>query len=167
MVYLMQVLIEGTYRGGGKPWNMAACAAVFISKSGTHHPWTFRLPPSPPPSQQRAEITSVVLALELALQRYQDLHSNPDIRVAIYTASRYVIGCLTNWSAKWASNGWVNAAGKPVANLDLIQRALSLDNKLSQLGFVEYVLVPRQEVEAPGALTNRLLDESPDLSKCV
>ena len=63
-------------------------------------------------TNQRAELTAIVRALEIA-PRHRD--------VTIYTDSRYAIDCVTNWYKNWVRNDWQNAKGKPVENKDLIQ----------------------------------------------
>ncbi len=41
-------------------------------------------------------------------------------KVVIYSDSAYLTNCyLQEWYVKWQSNGWQNANGKPVANVDL------------------------------------------------
>ncbi len=42
--------------------------------------------------------------------------------VDLFTDSKYVMQGLTEWLAKWKSNGWKTAARKPVKNIDLWQQ---------------------------------------------
>lgn len=63
-------------------------------------------------TNQRAELTAVARALD-----HIPIHRD----ACIVTDSNYAIKCLTLWSRKWATNGWRNAAGKPVENKDLIE----------------------------------------------
>ncbi|RYP47536.1 hypothetical protein DL768_006413 [Monosporascus sp. mg162] len=111
------------------------------------------------PTNQRAEITAIILALEWALEKYQELDSDPYLVVKIHSDSRYAIGCMTQWIYKWANNGWVNSSGYDVANRDLIQRASELDDEVKELGEVEYIWIPREENTTADELCNEALDE--------
>jgi ribonuclease HI len=42
-------------------------------------------------------------------------------------------------------NGWISIAGNPIANQDLIEEASDLNERLEDLGTVEYIYVPREE----------------------
>lgn len=69
------------------------------------------------------------------------------LRCPIHSDSRYAIGCMNQWIYKWCRNAWVNAAGLEVANRDSIQFASDLDDRVKELGDVEYVWVLREENE--------------------
>lgn len=159
MVYTMEIYVDGGCRGNGQPGSIGAAAAVFKLRSGQQTAWTRILPDYPPPTNQRAEITAIILALEQALQRYAELRSNPWLDVKIYSDSRYAIGCMTAWIYKWSKNGWINAAGKSVANQDLIQEASHLDDKLKEEGSVEYIWIPREENQEADRCCNQVMDE--------
>ena len=45
-------------------------------------------------------MTAIIIALEQALEKYHDLDGTPRIDVKIYTDSKYVIGCMTDWIYK-------------------------------------------------------------------
>ncbi|TVY13489.1 Ribonuclease H [Lachnellula arida] len=132
MVFVMRIYVDGGCRGNGKPGSIGAASAVFKYRAGRKRAWTTDLPESPLPTNQRAEITAIILALEQALLKYGRIQSNPRqgiprLDVKIYSDSKYAIGCMTEWISKWRDNGWKNAAGKPVANRDLIMMASGLD----------------------------------------
>lgn len=99
------------------------------------------------------------MALEWALEKYDELDSYPDLDVRIHTDSRYAVGCMDNWIYKWVRNGWVNSAGNEVANRDLIEEASDLDDKVKDLGAVRYIWVPRSENEDADRHCNEELDE--------
>jgi len=159
MVYTMEIYVDGGCRGNGQPGSIGAAAAVFKFRSGGHTAWTKRLPLYPTPTNQRAEITAIILALEQALEKYAELHSNPWLDVKIHSDSKYAIGCMTDWIYKWSRNGWINAAGNEVANRDLIQEASDLDDRLREEGSVEYIWIPRAENEDADRYCNDLMDE--------
>lgn len=49
-------------------------------------------------------------------------------RVHIHTDSTYVMKGITEWMARWKTNGWKNSAKKPVKNIDLWQQLDSVLN---------------------------------------
>lgn len=159
MVYTMEIYVDGGCRGNGQPGSIGAAAAVFKLRSGKHQAWTKSLPQYPPPTNQRAEITAIILALEQALEKLAELRTNPWLDVKIYSDSRYAIGCMTDWVYKWSRNGWINAAGNEVANRDLIQEASDLDDRLKEEGTVEYIWIPREENQDADRCCNQALDE--------
>ena len=63
-------------------------------------------------TNNRMEITAAIKALE-ALKRPAE--------VDIYTDSNYLRGGITIWIKTWKRNGWLTAARKPVANVELWQ----------------------------------------------
>jgi ribonuclease HI len=66
-------------------------------------------------TNNRMELTAAAEALE-ALTR-------PCV-VALHTDSEYVRNGVTRWSTGWVRRNWRNAAGDPVANMDLWRRVL-------------------------------------------
>jgi len=69
----------------------------------------------PATTNNRMELTAAAAALE-ALTR--------PCRVILHTDSEYVRNGVTRWSAGWVRRNWRNAAGDPVANMDLWRRLL-------------------------------------------
>jgi ribonuclease HI len=117
------------------------------------------LPSYPAPTNQSAEITAIIIALEEALDRFSRLRYTPRLNVRIHSNSKYAIGCMTEWIHKWLKNGWRNAAGKAVAYRDLIEEALELEERLIESDKVKYVWVPRAENLDADAECNRVMDE--------
>ena len=66
-------------------------------------------------TNNRMELTAACAALE-ALTR--------PCRVALHTDSEYVRNGITRWHTGWVRRNWRNAAGDPVANMDLWRRLL-------------------------------------------
>jgi len=66
-------------------------------------------------TNNRMELTAAAAALE-ALTR--------PCRVVLHTDSEYVKNGITRWHTGWVRKGWRNAAGDPVANMDLWRRLL-------------------------------------------
>ena len=69
----------------------------------------------PVTTNNRMELTAAAAALE-ALKR--------PCRVVLHTDSEYLRNGVTRWSSGWVRRNWRNAAGDPVANMDLWQRVL-------------------------------------------
>ncbi len=74
-------------------------------------------------TNNRMELTAVICALEAA-------HAAGCV-IEIFTDSTYVIRGITEWASGWEKRGWLSAAGKPVANVDLWQVLLSLTHRQS------------------------------------
>jgi ribonuclease HI len=51
---------------------------------------------------------------------------NRRCRVRVFTDSEYLKNGITRWHKGWVRKNWRNAAGDPVANMDLWQRILEL-----------------------------------------
>ena len=66
-------------------------------------------------TNNRMELTAAAMALE-ALKR--------PCRVVLHTDSEYLRNGITRWHTGWVRKGWRNAAGDPVANMDLWRRIL-------------------------------------------
>ena len=159
MGYIMKFYTDGGCRGNGRSGATGAAAAVLEKKFGGTTWWTRSLPGYPTPTNQRAEITGIILALEKALDRYESLDTRPYLQLTICTDSKYAIGCMTEWIYKWTENGWTNTRGCEVVNRDLIEKASRLDDKAASLGSVRYEWVPRGENEQADHLCNKDLDE--------
>ena len=66
-------------------------------------------------TNNRMELTAAAMALE-ALKR--------PCRIVLHTDSEYLRNGITRWHTGWVRKGWRNAAGDPVANMDLWRRIL-------------------------------------------
>jgi ribonuclease HI len=66
-------------------------------------------------TNNRMELTAAAEALE-TLKR--------PCRVELHTDSEYLRNGITRWHTGWVRKGWKNAAGDPVANMDLWRRIL-------------------------------------------
>jgi ribonuclease HI len=159
MGYNMEIYVDGGCRGNGQPGAIGAAAAVSKGKFGGETAYTSVLPRYPTPTNQRAEITAIILALKVALNKYDELDTNPRLYIKIYSDSKYAIGCMTEWIHKWCRNGWINSAGNEVANKELIQEASGLDDKVKELGDVKYIWIPREQNEDDDRYCNQALDD--------
>lgn len=155
----MRIYTDGGCRGNGQPGAIGAASAVRMNKWRKWKSRTISLPSDPPPTNQRAEITAIILGLEVALERSRQLNHSPRLNVRIHSDSKYAIGCMTEWIYKWAGNGWINCIGNPVANQDLLKRASDLDDRLREMGRVKYVWIPREKNDIADGLCNKNMDE--------
>ncbi|KAF2436602.1 ribonuclease H-like protein [Tothia fuscella] len=159
MVYSMRIYVDGACRHNGKPWAKGVSACVIKNRNSGYKGWTRLLPLNPRPTNQRTEIDAIILALEQALQRYEELNGYPSLDVLIHSDSRYAVNCMEDWVYKWSSNGWLNTRGEEVVNRDIIQKASGLDDELKELGSVSYVWIPREENGEADGLCNERLDK--------
>ncbi len=70
----------------------------------------------PDTTNNRMELTAALSALE-ALKR--------PCTVVLHTDSEYLRNGVTRWHQGWVRRNWRNAAGDPVANMDLWRRLLA------------------------------------------
>ncbi|KAB8264139.1 ribonuclease H-like domain-containing protein [Aspergillus pseudonomiae] len=154
----MEIYTDSSCRGNGQPGAIGAAAAVLKNGNGEYNTKTESLPPHPPPTKLRAEITAIILALKLALERYDELATRPQLKVTIYSDSTYAFGCMTKCIHKWADNGWTNAASGDVVNRDLLEEAFDLDKRLKEVGEVEYVWSLREKDQLADRLCNENME---------
>ncbi|KAJ7800298.1 ribonuclease H-like domain-containing protein [Mycena olivaceomarginata] len=160
MPYQIDVWTDGACRGNGEPGAVAGAGAWFSRPMQGSTGWSRPLPQDPVPTNQRAELAGVVLALELAVQRREQLDFDPFFILTIHTDSRYAIGCLCDWIEKWKYNGWCNARGLPVANRDLIEEASDMIDGIKNGGRVDFVWVPREQNVEADRLANEACDKA-------
>ena len=78
MLCITEMYVDGGCRRNGYSKAIGAAACVIHMKAGRTKTWTRAIPPDENPTNQRAEITAIVLALEQALAKYDRLHSAPN-----------------------------------------------------------------------------------------
>ena len=161
MPYLMKVYVDGACRGNGQHGARGAAAAVHKQRYNSRH-YSELLPNQPRPTNQRAELRAIIMALELAQRRYESLSGYPKLKLRIFSDSKYAINCMTEWQLKWRDNGWINAAGLEVVNRDLIEQACDLEDDLVQgcNASIKYRWIPREDNAAADQLCNQALDDS-------
>ena len=161
MVYKMVMYVDGGCRGNGHPGAFGACACVRVRRWGRNETFTERLPAwqQPVPTNQRAELYAIILALKQAINERQELDNGPYMQVTIYTDSKYAYGCMTEWYRKWESNGFINSLGYEVTNRDLIERALDLERDIRDHGNVCWEWIPRVDNQTADEAVNDEMDE--------
>lgn len=160
MVYIVRIYVDGGCRRNGQSDAIGAAAVVVKSKrGGIIDSYGSCLPDYPHPTNQRAEITAIIHALQKVIDIDGSLRTNPWLDVKIYSDSKYAVSCMNQWIQKWSENGWVNAAGNPVANQDLIKQADNIEAYVRELGSLEYCWIPRIENQEADECVNELMDD--------
>ena len=160
MVLVMEFYVDGGCRGNGKPGAIGAAAAVRRYRNGREMYWTRQLDTYDyNATNQRAEILAIILALEWAMEAYENSNTSPRISVTIHSDSKYAVNCMNQWLYKWSHNGWTTSAGGSVANQDILQEAIDAENRVLEVGNVIYKWVPRDEVHGADEKCNEELDD--------
>ncbi|WP_432138066.1 MULTISPECIES: ribonuclease H family protein [unclassified Streptomyces] len=120
---------DGASKGNPGP---AGWAWVVADDSGTPARW--EAGPLGRATNNVAELT----ALERLLAA-----TDPAVPLEIRMDSQYAMKAVTTWLPGWKRNGWKTAAGKPVANQDLVVR---IDELLAGRS-VEFRYVPAHQVD--------------------
>ncbi|KAI0886543.1 ribonuclease H-like domain-containing protein [Annulohypoxylon maeteangense] len=164
MVYTMVFNVDGGCRGNGYRYAIGAAAACLMMPGSYKYRFkTSRLSTTNyDATNQRAEILAITMALKWALEKYDTLDSNPELDLTINSDSQYAVDCMNEWIYKWVRNGWTTTRGQPVKNRDLIEVASDLDDRVKELGIVEYVYIPREDNQCADKHCNEALDEMED-----
>ncbi len=94
-------------------------------------------------TNQVAELTACILGIEAILNK-SEIYL-PINKIIIKTDSMYTINCIDTWFDGWKKRGWKKADGKPVDNLELIQK---LHNYKSLLN-IQFIHVRAHKSEPP------------------
>ena len=99
----VDIFTDGACKGNPGPGGWAA-----ILRMGAHE--TELTGGEAATTNNRMEMTAILRGLSAL---------NEPCAVTVHTDSRYVIDGMTQWIFGWQKRGWLNAAKKPVANVDL------------------------------------------------
>lgn len=79
MPYKLVMYVDGGCRGNGHPNAFAACACIVVRRAGPDQLYTQRLPDRtrPIPTNQRAELQAIILALKHAIRVRERLRRDP------------------------------------------------------------------------------------------
>ncbi|MCA6091166.1 ribonuclease HI [Streptomyces sp. SCA3-4] len=131
---------DGASKGNPGP---AAWAWVIADAQGTPERW--EAGPLGRATNNVAELT----ALEQLLGA-----TDPAVPIEVRMDSQYAMNAVTKWLPGWKRNGWKTAAGKPVANQELVAR---IDALLTGRP-VEFRYVPAHQVD--GDHLNAIADQA-------
>ena len=156
----MEFYVDGGCRGNGRPDAIGAAVAVRRYRNGNEKYRTGQLETSDyNATSQRAEILAIILALEWAMEGYENSNNSPRIAVTIHSDSKYAVNCMNKWLAKWSNNRWTTAAGGSVANQDILQEAIDAEERVLDVGSVIYKWVPRHQVHEADILCKEKLND--------
>ncbi|KAI2630586.1 ribonuclease H1 [Xylaria nigripes] len=159
MLFKMKFYVDGACRGNGRINPIAVAACCLMEKGHNHLPRTQKLPQHPTPTNQRAEFTALILALQWALERSTQLSRDTRMKVLVYSDSKYAVKSMNTWIHTWSTNGWVKmSTKKEVANRDLLQIALGLSRKIEALGSLTYKWISRSKNKVADRYCNEALD---------
>jgi ribonuclease HI len=160
MVLIMKFFVDGACRGNGQPGAIGAAAAARRYNDGRLSYRTRQLnADDKSPTNQRAEILAIILALEWAMDDYENSNNSPRIEVTIHSDSQYAVNCMNERIPKWLKNGWTTAAGGPVANQDILRDAITAQNRVKSVGDVKYIRVQRKKVHDADRKCNEVLND--------
>ncbi|CAG8459870.1 929_t:CDS:2 [Ambispora gerdemannii] len=125
----LKVWTDGSALGNGR-FGARAGVGVFWGANDSRN-ISERLP-GPKQTNQRAEITAAIRALETCTDNHLTLE--------IKTDSQYLVKAHKSWIENWVKNGWKTATKQDVGNKDLFQRLLELIK--NREGKVEITYVP-------------------------
>ena len=131
---------DGAAKGNPGP---AAWAYVVADSAGTPQRW--RAGALGHSTNNVGELTALERLLEA---------TEPGVPLEVRLDSTYTRDAVTKWLAGWKRNGWKTAAGKPVANRELIQRI----DALLEGRDVTFVYVPAHQVN--GDPLNAIADKA-------
>lgn len=89
--------VDGGCRRNGYANAIGAAAIVLAKNWGRPKVQRKALWSSPTPTNQRAEPTAIIMALERALQIYDEEEIRAYLDVTIYSDSQYAVNCMSTW----------------------------------------------------------------------
>ncbi|KAK5627865.1 hypothetical protein RRF57_003580 [Xylaria bambusicola] len=121
---------------------------------GTDKRRSMKLPPDPIPTNQRAELMGIVMALRWAAERCKEEYPDTRINVRIRSDSEYASKCMTEEIYA------LSASVDNVANGDLIQEASDLHGRIIANGsVVEPIIIPRDENKLAARICQSKLED--------
>ncbi|MFB6894016.1 ribonuclease H [Kitasatospora sp. NPDC056327] len=130
---------------GAAKGNPGPAAWAYVVADGTGAPQRWQAGPLGRNTNNVGELT----ALEQLLTA-----TDPGVPLEVRLDSTYTRDAVTKWLKGWKRNGWKTAAGKPVANQELIQRI----DALLEGRDVTFVYVPAHQVD--GDPLNAIADKA-------
>lgn len=96
-------------------------------------------------TNQTMELLACCRAIETYFTSAIGASSSPPPKLRICTDSEYVVKSMNAWAQGWERAGWKTSSNKPVSNLAIMQRLLTLKRKHG----VVFVHVPAHRSEPP------------------
>lgn len=106
------VYTDGSSHGNGKRGSIAGYGVYWADPLYHRQNVAARLP-GPVQTNNRAELTAILIAIRTLPDPSRPLH--------IYTDSRYAIQAINKWIVQWRANNWKTSTKKDVENRDLFE----------------------------------------------
>lgn len=110
------------YTDGGCSGNPGPGGWAYVLSFGTHE--VRKSGGDPHTTNNKMELTAVIRALEEVSSS-----GNVNVRIEVYTDSKYVKKGITSWIHNWIKNGWNTASKQPVKNKELWMKLKELSDK--------------------------------------
>jgi ribonuclease HI len=133
MIEVMRERVVAACDGASKG-NPGPAGWAWVLADETENPERWAAGPLGRTTNNVAELTALERLLESVA---------PDVPLEIRMDSQYAMKAVTTWLPGWKRNGWKTAAGKPVANRDLVVR---IDELLTGRD-VDFRYVPAHQVD--------------------
>lgn len=140
----VEVYTDGSSLGNGSGSSTAGYGVYWVEERFHHLNQACRLA-GPVQTNNRAELTAILMAIHL--------HPEPFKPLRIWTDSRYAINCINKWMPLWRKNGWKRLQDKDVSNKDLLQDIEEAMSHCKKRPLLEYVK------GHAGALGNEMADK--------
>lgn len=88
-------------------------------------------------AQYEDNTTNNIQELKALIHTFAIATARPDDTYYIFSDSAYAINVFTLWAPSWKRNGWTKSDNKPIKNLELIQKGLSLYENLTNCHIVK------------------------------
>lgn len=121
---------DGACINNGRPDARAGFGVWFESPDHKHSHTAYRLR-GDVQTNNRAEITALIVAIQMSMNDGRDL--------IICSDSQYAMNTVAVWIDKWQDNGYRNANGAPIANKDIIMELVNNLNARRQRVLLRYV----------------------------
>lgn len=116
----MIIYTDGACKNNQNKLIRTAGCGVFFNMNGIINNLSVKLE-GPKQTNQVAELTACIIGIEELIKNNIEIN-NPMHNLIIKTDSMYTINCINTWFDGWKKRGWKKADGKPVDNLELIQK---------------------------------------------
>ena len=134
-VAMLRIYCDGSCLNNGKTGISQAAFGVYVTRDDIEvFKHSEKIPESLPQTNQRAELSALLYALQYASE-----NGGPTISVEIYTDSKYAINCIETWGPTWESKDWKKYDGKPIHHLDLVQPCVSILKSCKDFVSLHYI----------------------------
>ncbi|KAJ1947699.1 hypothetical protein FBU59_001850 [Linderina macrospora] len=127
--HTLYVYTDGICKSNGQPGALGG-VGVYFGKNDPNN--VSEVLKGPRQTNMRADLTSVLRAMQILHSGIRRYDANIDYRVVIYTKSKYVLHCMCEGYDRWVANKWLTSRGNEVQNRSLIKQVVN-EHRNSQL----------------------------------